>query len=130
MKRALLIITTLIGFTSCQQPESNTIDTNFIHVVYFWLNNPDSQTDKQEFEEKLGLFMETSNYAKTKFVGVPSLSDRDVVDDSFSYSLIVSFTSKEEQDLYQTEPAHLKFVEDAKHLWSKVIVYDSLDSKK
>jgi len=129
MKYAHFIIVTILMFSSCQQPDSNTIDTNFVHVVYFWLNNPDSQSDKQEFEEKLGLFMKTSQYAKTKFVGVPSLSDRDVVDDSFTYSLIVSFPSKEAQDKYQSEPAHLKFVEDAKHLWSKVIVYDSLNSQ-
>ena len=47
-------------------------------------------------------------------------------DGSFTYSLILSFPSKEIQDKYQAEPVHVKFVEESQHLWERVVVYDSV----
>jgi hypothetical protein len=38
----------------------------------------------------------------------------------------LTFPSKEIQDLYQKEPAHLKFVEESQNLWERVVVYDSV----
>ncbi|MEC7471585.1 MAG: Dabb family protein, partial [Pseudomonadota bacterium] len=29
---------------------------------------------------------------------------------------------------YQTHPLHVKFVEQCSHLWSKVVVYDSVSA--
>jgi len=125
--KSLLIVFLII--TSCQTNDSkNQLDANFVHVVYFWLHNPDSPEDRNEFEGKLSKFIAASQYAKTKFIGVPAMTPRDVVDNSYTYSLIVSFASKEDQDNYQKEPVHLKFVEEGQHLWSKVQVYDSLGS--
>jgi len=126
MKFRSLIVIALISLSSCQSNESNALDSNFVHVVYFWLNNPDNADDRKEFETALNTFLNSSEYAKTKFIGVPAKTPRDVVDNSYTYSLILSFNSKEEQDKYQKEPVHLKFVEDAQHLWSKVQVYDSV----
>jgi hypothetical protein len=61
-------------------------------------------------------------------IGVPaSTEERDVVDHSYSVSYMAFFDSKEDQDIYQTHPIHLKFVEDNSHLWKKVVVYDSVD---
>ncbi len=126
MKLRNLIIIALIALSSCQSSDSKALNSNFVHVVYFWLNNPDDADDRKEFETALSTFLESSEYAKTKFIGVPAMTDREVVDNSYTYSIILSFNSKEEQDKYQAEPVHLKFIEDAKHLWSKVQVYDSL----
>ncbi len=69
--------------------------------------------------------MDNSLYAKTKFLGTPPKAERDVVDGSFTYSYLVTFESSEAQKKYQTEPAHLKFIDEAGDLWEKVIVYDS-----
>lgn len=126
MKFKSLVITAIILFSGCQTTDSNTLNSNFVHVVYFWLHNPDNADDRKEFESALKTFIGASEYAKTKFVGVPAMTDREVVDNSYTYSLILSFNSKEEQDKYQAEPVHVKFVEDAQHLWRKVQVYDSL----
>ncbi|GGG32021.1 DabB protein [Christiangramia forsetii] len=106
------------------------LDPSFTHVVYFWLNNPDKVEDRTAFEQSLRKFLSVSKYAKTKFIGVPAGTPRGVVDGSFTYSLILSFSSKEEQDLYQKEDAHLKFIEESEHLWKKVVVYDSVGIKK
>ena len=100
-------------------------DTNFAHTVYFWLANPDSEADCKAFETSLQKFLDNSAYAKTKFIGKPPRASRDVVDGSFTYSLIVSFESAEAQQKYQDEAAHKVFIEESSKLWTKVIVYDS-----
>ena len=98
---------------------------NFAHTVYFWLENPDRQEDRNAFETSLRKFLTHSQFAKTQFIGKPPKASRDVVDGSFTYSLIVSFESAEAQQKYQVEPPHLLFVKESSHLWTKVIVYDS-----
>ncbi len=104
-------------------------DPTYTHVVYFWLKNPDSAVDCLKFETSVKNFIESSQYAKTRFIGVAPKATRDVVDDSFTYSLILSFESSEAQIKYQAEPAHDIFVAECKDLWAKVIVYDSVPLK-
>jgi hypothetical protein len=36
------------------------------------------------------------------------------------------FDDVESQDEYQVHPKHTEFVEQYKHLWNRVVVYDSL----
>ncbi|MDX1365403.1 Dabb family protein [Arenibacter latericius] len=100
-------------------------DSNFVHTVYFWLKNPDNAEDRKAFETSLKKFLDHSQYAKTKFIGTPPKASRDVVDGSFTYSLVVTFESAEAQEKYQKEEPHLLFVKESSDLWTKVIVYDS-----
>jgi len=100
-------------------------DANFAHTVYFWLAKPDNQQDRTAFETSLQKFLDNSKYAKTKFIGKPPKASRDVVDGSFTYSLIVTFESADAQQKYQDEAPHKLFIEESSHLWTKVIVYDS-----
>lgn len=100
-------------------------DKNFAHTVYFWLANPDNAEDRAAFEKSLQKFLDNSAYAKTKFIGTPPRASRDVVDGSFTYSLIVTFESAEAQQNYQDEEPHKLFIEESSALWTKVIVYDS-----
>ncbi len=105
-------------------------DSNFAHVVYFWFKNPDNASDRAKFEKSLQTFLENSKYAKTNFIGIPPKAVRDVVDDSFTYNLIVTFESAETQTAYQNEEAHLIFIQECKDLWDKVIVYDAKGTKQ
>ncbi len=124
---SLLFLFLILGTSNMNAQEKKTeFDHNFTHVVYFWLKNPESQQDRKDFLVSLEKFLENSEYAKTKFIGKPAGTLREVVDGSFTYSLILTFPSKEIQDKYQKEPAHLKFIEESEHLWEKVIVYDSV----
>ncbi len=98
----------------------------FIHQVYFWLKNPDSEADKAKLVEGLKTLTAIKTI-KSYHIGVTAGSSRDVVDGSFSISWLNVFKDKAAQDAYQVDPIHLKFVEEYSHLWSKVIVYDSID---
>ena len=59
-------------------------------------------------------------------IGIPAQTPRDVVDNSYGYSLVCVFKNKEDQDIYQAHVAHKKFIKDTSMLWEKVVVYDSL----
>ncbi|WP_350290228.1 Dabb family protein [uncultured Croceitalea sp.] len=128
MKRVIctLIVLGLLT-TSCNQKNDNmkSFDAAFAHTVYFWFKNPDNQEHRRTFETSLQKFLTNSKYAKTNFIGTPPKASRDVVDGSFTYSLIVTFESAEAQQNYQEEEAHLIFIEECKDFWDKVIVYDS-----
>ncbi|HDZ06811.1 MAG TPA: Dabb family protein [Maribacter sp.] len=122
----ILIITLMTTVSFGQNDKEMTeFDSNFSHTVFFWLKNPDSQADRTAFETSLRKFLDNSGYAKTKFIGKPPRTSRDVVDGSFTYSLIVSFDSAESQQAYQDEAPHKLFIEESSELWTKVIVYDS-----
>ncbi|MEL6556898.1 MAG: Dabb family protein [Bacteroidota bacterium] len=118
----LLLVAVL---ASCQQNSSPKFNEEFVHSVYIWLKNPDSTEDRAAFEKSLKKFLKDSQYAETNYVGTPPKAVRDVVDDSFTYNLIVTFPSAEAQQQYQDEPAHKLFIQESSSLWSKVIVYDS-----
>jgi hypothetical protein len=127
MKKTLCIfMLSLTAITYGQkQKEMKNFDPSFVHTVFFWLHNPDDQSDRAAFEASLGKFLSKSAYAKTKFIGTPPKASRDVVDGSFTYSLVLSFDSPEAQQAYQEEQPHLDFIAESEHLWKKVIVYDS-----
>lgn len=104
-------------------------DPHFSHTVFIWLKNPDRMEDRQAFESSLEKFLENSQYAQTNFVGIPPKALREVVDDTFTYQLTVTFASEADQAAYQDEPAHLLFIEESNTLWEKVVVYDALPYK-
>ncbi|MDN4503545.1 Dabb family protein [Alteromonadaceae bacterium BrNp21-10] len=126
MKKSLLILISYLSISFMANAEQQTIEAGgFVHSVYFWLNNPTDAADRDAFEQHLSKFINASEFVKSKHIGTRATSDRDVVDSSYDYTLVVTFDSKAEQDKYQTEPVHLTFVKDAAHLWKKVVVYDS-----
>ena len=128
MKKTIYILLFLAFTIASNGQTENTMrefDANFAHTVYFWLANPDNQEDRTTFETSLKKFLDHSAYAKTNFIGAPPRASRDVVDGSFTYSLIVTFESADAQQKYQNEAPHKLFIEESSHLWTKVIVYDS-----
>jgi len=101
------------------------LEGGFLHMVFFWLIN-DTQEVKQKFMKELKGFIVQVDEIKQSHIGTPADTDRDVIENTWSYSLVLTFDSKKEQDIYQEHQAHLKFIENASSLWEKVLVYDSI----
>lgn len=99
---------------------------NFYHNVFFWLKEPNNLNNNLLFENALQKFLNTSNYPKTAVITKPAQTEREVVDNSYTYALLVSFDTKEKHDLYQEEEAHQQFLNEASHLWDKVQIFDSI----
>jgi hypothetical protein len=101
-----------------------TANHMFIHHVFFWLTNPSSNEDKLLLKEGLEKLSAVKTI-KMFHIGTPADTRREVIDSSYSLSWTLFFENKAEQDSYQVDPIHLKFVDECKHLWSRVVVYDS-----
>ena len=97
------------------------------HHVYFWLKNPDSKEDLKKLLDGIKT-LEKIETVRGFHVGVPASTEkRDVVDNSYSASELILFNDVAGQNVYQDHPIHKKFVENCSALWTKVIVYDSMD---
>jgi hypothetical protein len=101
-------------------------NTPFVHHVYFWLKNPASQEDRDALIGGLKKLSAVTTIAEYH-IGLPAATNRPVIDSSYAVSWCVLFKTADDQDSYQIDPLHLKFVEECSPLWSKVIVYDSVD---
>jgi hypothetical protein len=101
------------------------LEGGFFHIVYFWLVS-DTPEVKKEFLKELTQFIEQVDEIKKVHIGPPADTDREVIDNTYSYNLLLTFESKKEHDIYQEHPAHKKFIENASSLWTKVLVYDSV----
>lgn len=100
----------------------------FLHHVFFWLSNAGSETDRELLVkglEKLSAVKTIRNF----HIGKPADTNRDVIERGYAVSWFVQFDNLADQAGYQTDPIHLRFVEECKHLWSKVTVFDSVDVK-
>lgn len=98
----------------------------FIHHVYFWLKNKGNASDKAKLIEGLRKLSAVKTIQQFN-IGMPADTNRDVIDSSYSISWMLLFKNGKDQASYQTDPIHLKFVEECSHLWTKVIVYDTVD---
>ena len=99
----------------------------FYHHVFFWLQNTSSAADKEKLIEGLKKLSAVKTIQHFH-IGKPANTSREVIDSSYAVSWLLEFANDADQASYQTDPVHLKFVEDYKHLWKKVVVYDTVDA--
>jgi len=98
-----------------------------VHHVFFWLKEPKNEAHKKQLVAALTELLKVKTI-KMSHIGFPAGTEsRDVVDHSYSVSYLVMFDNQKDQDSYQVDPIHTKFVAENSNLWSKVVVYDSVD---
>ncbi|MFC0261640.1 Dabb family protein [Fontibacter flavus] len=92
-----------------------------IHQVFFWLKDGVNVADFMNEAAVLGKCKTVHKF----YMGTPAPTEaRDVVDHSYQVACTLFFKSKEDQDAYQVDPDHLKFIERNSNKWSAVKVYD------
>lgn len=123
-------VTALAGLGACTSTDTNgkSIGGNFVHMVLFWMHNPSDEAEKTTFKKNLVTFLENVDVIRSYHVGTPAMTPRDVVDNSYTFSLVVTFDDVAGHDIYQEHPVHKKFIEDTKHLWSRVQIFDALNT--
>jgi hypothetical protein len=99
----------------------------FIHHVYFWLKNEGNKEDRDQLVAGLQRLAKAA-VIKDFHIGIPAGTNREVIDSSYAVSWMLLFDKATDQDSYQTDPMHLKFIEECSHLWSRVVVYDAIDA--
>lgn len=121
-----LAATGLVSVSATTEAANSPMKKVFVHHVFFWLKEPKNAEALKEFEKGIEALVKVPQI-QSYHIGTPVESPREVVDDSFTYSYIAFFKNGADQDIYQTHPIHLKFVDDCQHLWEKVIVYDAIN---
>ena len=98
----------------------------FIHSVYFWLREDLNDQERERFIRGVNSLttIDSVHYA---WVGRPAGTDRPVIERSYSYSLTAVFDDFAAQDAYQVDPVHDVFREECGSLWSRVLIYDSVE---
>ena len=125
MKKLTFLILLLTAVSNYAQKES--IEAPLLHSVYFWLENPNSTTDQAAFEAAIQKLIITNPQGLRSYLGKPARTElREVVDNSYTYAYIMTFESREAEAAYQTDPTHLRLIDEAQHLWKKVVVYDAV----
>lgn len=114
--------------TSETQETSPSMQNNEViaHYVLFWLNDGLSE---QEVNDFTGFFEELKTIPGIKslhYGRAAATHQRDVVDNSFTYNLLVYFDSMDEINVYETHPIHLAAIEKYSKFWNKVVVHDSV----
>ncbi len=101
------------------------LENPFIHHVYFYLNNPGNIEDRDKLVEGLNK-LATVSTIQQHYIGFPASTDREVIVKDYDVSWMCFFKNLEEEEMYQKDSIHLKFIADYGHLWKTVKVYDSI----
>jgi hypothetical protein len=96
-----------------------------IHTVYFWLEEGFSKVQLEDFEQGLQSLLSIS-YLQEGYWGKPAGTPREVVDNSYQYSLTMFFETTADHDNYQVDETHDEFIHQHKDKWKRVQVYDAL----
>jgi hypothetical protein len=123
MRRALLslaLVAAALALSSCTQPPP--IRGQFLHHVYFWLNEPENPAAREEFLTALRK-MEAIPTVRNSYIGTTAGIDRDVVDNTWTFYWLVTFDDRAGWQVYNDHPLHDEF-RTKSALWSRVQVYD------
>jgi len=109
-------------------PETARKKDLFVHHVFFYLKDPDNARDEAKLLEGLE---KLSKIPAVKFshIGRPARTNGDEIEKGYAISWLCFFKNLIEEEIYQTDPVHLKFLEECGDLWEKRVVYDVLGRK-
>ena len=128
-RRTFLAAAATLGAAAVSAATMNTTPMpKLVHHVFFWLKNPDSKADLAQLLAGIRGLSQIET-VRSIHVGVPASTEkRDVVENSYSASELLTFDDVEGQNIYQAHPLHQKFIAECSHLWSKVVVFDSISA--
>lgn len=94
------------------------------HHVLFWLNADTTETPKHAFLKGLKSLAQIE-VVKHFHIGTPAAISRAVVDDTYTFSLLIFLENLAAHNTYQTHDIHQAFLGEFKVHFEKVIIYDA-----
>jgi hypothetical protein len=95
-----------------------------IHSVYFWLNEEEDIESVLQFEEGLASLFEDPA-VESGYYGKPAgTPPRPVIEESYSYGLVLIFADQAAHDRYQVGPIHKRFLAENSVKWARLHVLD------
>ena len=96
----------------------------FVHTVYFWLKDGTSEDARAQLVRDCREYLGKIPTVKHLWTGVPAMTPREVVDNSYGVGLTVVLGDSAGHDVYQGHELHKQFIERNKRHWQRVQVYD------
>jgi len=120
MRKLLLIFIILVGISL----PTHAVENSITHVVIVWLNDDVSDKTVTDIIDKTQV-LSTIAVVQDLKIGRPVLSERAIVDDSFSFAISVSFKSNADMKIYAGDKTHLDYVKSVlKPSLKKLLIYD------
>jgi hypothetical protein len=98
----------------------------FIHTVYFWLRPGATLAARDQLVNDCRELLGEIPSVVSIWAGVPAMTPRDVVDNSYGVGLTVVLEDAAGHDVYQEHPLHKDFIARNKETWERVQIYDYL----
>jgi hypothetical protein len=111
---------------SCGSGSSVPEIKGIVHYVLFWLREDLTEQEVKDFENFFKELTRIPDIKSLSYGRAAATHPRPVVDNSFTYNLIVVFDSLKEVGVYENHPIHLEAIKNYSHLWTKVVVHDSV----
>ncbi|MEI6083282.1 MAG: Dabb family protein [Verrucomicrobiota bacterium] len=99
----------------------------FIHSVYFWLKSDAPASAQRQLLADCREYLAKIPTVRQLWAGVPAMTPRVVVDNSYAVGLTVILDDAAGHDVYQEHPLHKEFGARNKPHWSRVQVYDAVE---
>ena len=96
----------------------------FIHTVYFWLKSGTTPAAQRQIVSDCREYLGKIPTVRHLWAGLPAMTPRDVVDNSYGVGLAVVLDDVAGHDAYQEHPLHKEFIARNKMHWERVQVYD------
>lgn len=93
------------------------------HVALFWLNDGLDEERHSRFRKGLDL-LTVESHVRERSIGQPSATNRDVVDSTYSYAIVLKFEDLAAHDADQVSDEHQVFADTCFDMISRVQVYD------
>jgi hypothetical protein len=96
-----------------------------VHSVYFYVA-PESTPEQREALRKGLETLKSITCVEAIYIGAPApVAPRPVINRDYAFGLTVICKDLAAHDAYQVDPTHKAFVDACKHLWTKVVIFDT-----
>ena len=96
----------------------------FIHTVYFWMKPEATDAQRDQLIADAKHYLGQIPTVRHLWAGVPAMTPREVVDNSYGVGLTVVLDDSAGHDVYQVHELHLEFIARNKANWTRVQIYD------
>jgi hypothetical protein len=96
----------------------------FIHTVYFWMKPEATDAQRDQLVADAKHYLGRIPTVRHLWAGVPAMTPREVVDNSYGVGLTVVLDDSPGHDVYQVHELHLEFIARNKANWNRVQIYD------
>ena len=96
------------------------------HSVYFWLRADGDADDAQRTADGCRSYLSDIPGIVRMAICLPAGPSAGPIDGTYGAALLMEFETEAARDSYEVHPDHRRFLADFRHLWSRVVVYDSV----